>query len=78
MKRDNIIVDKTKLYYLADGEEACKIYTPALVSDIDCNLVPLEDYNTIVALFNICMEGIDEGDLRDFHSAVIKTPMRFF
>lgn len=70
------------LLTLAKGEDACKVYKVAMKSSPDniIELVPLDDYNTIVELYNSCIKGIiDDKSLEyAFETNVFYTPSRFF
>lgn len=72
---------KSNLLTLAKGEDACKVYRVAIqsLSNDVMELVPLEDYNVIVELYNQCIKGIINGKLGPvFNTEIFYTPGRFF
>lgn len=69
------------LLTLAKGEDACKVYRVAMQTSPNdvMELVPLEDYNTIVEIYNKCIKGLINKRLgAEFESEIFYTPSRFF
>lgn len=80
--RDYIEVRDNELKELREAINACNVYTIAIQSDkdnINMDLVPVDDYDEIVQLYNSLISDLRDRDLtRKYSSTISRMNRRFF
>lgn len=80
--RDYIEVRDNELKELREAICACNVYTIAIQSDkdnINMDLVPVDDYNEVVQLYNSLILDLRDRDLtRKYSSTISRMNRRFF
>lgn len=80
--RDYIEVRDSELKELREAVYVCNVYTIAIQSDkdnINMDLVPVDDYNKVVQLYNSLISDLRDRDLtRKYSSTISRMNKRFF
>lgn len=79
--RDCIEIINSELKELREAVCACNVYTVAIKSDkdnINIDLVPADDYDEVVKLYNSLIDDLKNRDIREYKYKLDRMPRRFF
>lgn len=79
--RDCIEIINSELKELREAVCACNVYRVAIKSDkdnINIDLVPADDYDEVVELYNSLIDDLKNRDIREYKYKLDRMNRRFF